>query len=309
MNSILQAFLQRSTSRTFRRSLAFILVAEAITIVAAWLLLDGNVSRWIHERSAQAVRISQETAASEDWSLVGTIPRKRDSALFESYNKKLEQIWHERFPHNEGDISLVVVENGREYAVDPTDPIPMDDLDDANRWELAAYASRQTTYNLIPYSDNTGTYLAAYTPIIRSGKVVGLVEAEYDSATLPDLRGIVQRAFWLSILPALLLALVVAYVLASMFVEPMEIFRRIDETAATRIAGGTSAEDPLARLTPREREVAELVRKGLKNKEIAESLVVTPETVKQHLKNIKEKTGFTRVDLAVHAEANRLLAV
>ena len=52
--------------------------------------------------------------------------------------------------------------------------------------------------------------------------------------------------------------------------------------------------------------MAELVRRGLKNKEIAEKLVVTPETVKQHLKNIREKTGFTRVDLAVHAEASRI---
>jgi DNA-binding NarL/FixJ family response regulator len=50
--------------------------------------------------------------------------------------------------------------------------------------------------------------------------------------------------------------------------------------------------------------VAELIRRGLKNREIADKLVVTPETVKQHLKNIKEKTGLTRVELAVEVYAS-----
>ena len=35
---------------------------------------------------------------------------------------------------------------------------------------------------------------------------------------------------------------------------------------------------------------------------------MTPETVKQHLKNIREKTGFGKLDLAVHVEARRVLA-
>ena len=146
--------------------------------------------------------------------------------------------------------------------------------------------------------------LAAYTPIRRDGKIVALLEAEYDSATFTEFQALVKRAFWLSIGPAVLLALLLAYVLAATFVEPMEIFRRIDETAAAARGPG-GADDPLASLSPRETEVAELVRRGLKNKEIAEQLVVGAETVKKHLKNIKDKTGFTRVDLAVHAEARR----
>jgi DNA-binding NarL/FixJ family response regulator len=120
----------------------------------------------------------------------------------------------------------------------------------------------------------------------------------------------VVKAFWLSILPAILLALVLAYILATMFVEPMEIFRRIDESAAqlNRAAAGTIGDDPLGRLSPRENEIAELVRRGLENKEIAEALVISPETVKKHLKNIKEKTGLGRVNLAVQAEARRVLS-
>ena len=110
----------------------------------------------------------------------------------------------------------------------------LDEIGKANKWELAAYATGKTTYNDVPYSDNTGTYIAALTPIYRNGRIVALAAAEYDSATLAEFQGIVSRAFWLSVLPAILLALWLAYVLAALFVEPMEIFRRIDETAARR---------------------------------------------------------------------------
>jgi DNA-binding NarL/FixJ family response regulator len=45
------------------------------------------------------------------------------------------------------------------------------------------------------------------------------------------------------------------------------------------------------RLTRREREIIECVCKGLKNREIAEALSITPGTVKVHLMHIFEKTG------------------
>ena len=45
------------------------------------------------------------------------------------------------------------------------------------------------------------------------------------------------------------------------------------------------------RLTPRERQIVEAVSKGMKNKQIAEALGITPGTVKVHLMHIFEKTG------------------
>lgn len=55
------------------------------------------------------------------------------------------------------------------------------------------------------------------------------------------------------------------------------------------------------RLTPREREIVHHVCAGLKNKEIAEALNITPGTVKVHLMHIFEKTGVKdRFELAVH---------
>lgn len=302
MSSLISAIANRSSSPIFIRSFALILVVEAVTILTAWFLLDSNVSKWTSDKAAQAVRISQAVAKAEDWSLADTIPSDRDTALFDRYEKRLATFSKQYFPQNEGDVSVVVVRNGASYITDPYDQHPMDYGDKANKWQLAAYASGETTYNEVPFSDGTGTYLAAYTPIRRDGKVIALLEAEYDSATFTEFQAIVKKAFWLSIAPAVLLALVLAYVLATMFVEPMDLFRRIDETARDR-AAGIGSDDPLARLSPREREVAELVRRGLKNREIAEKLTVTPETVKQHLKRIKEKTGLGRVELAVQVAA------
>ncbi|MGE5570321.1 MAG: LuxR C-terminal-related transcriptional regulator [Rhodospirillales bacterium] len=44
-------------------------------------------------------------------------------------------------------------------------------------------------------------------------------------------------------------------------------------------------------LTPREQQVMELVAQGLKNREVAAELGISPGTVKVHLKHIFEKTG------------------
>ena len=56
-----------------------------------------------------------------------------------------------------------------------------------------------------------------------------------------------------------------------------------------------------SRLTPREKEVVRLICRGLRNKQIAESLHITAGTVKVHLMHIFEKTGLKdRLALAVH---------
>jgi RNA polymerase sigma factor (sigma-70 family) len=62
-------------------------------------------------------------------------------------------------------------------------------------------------------------------------------------------------------------------------------FRRVVEE--TRAASKSLSE--LGTLTDREREVLDLLAQGLTNKEIAEKLVITTNTVKRHLKTIFEK--------------------
>lgn len=63
------------------------------------------------------------------------------------------------------------------------------------------------------------------------------------------------------------------------------MFRRV--VAETRAA--SKSLDELSALTDREREVLDLLAQGLTNKEIAEKLVITTNTVKRHLKAVFEK--------------------
>jgi two-component system nitrate/nitrite response regulator NarL len=62
--------------------------------------------------------------------------------------------------------------------------------------------------------------------------------------------------------------------------------------------------DPLARLAPRERQIAELVAQGLRNREIAERLTMSEGTVKVYLHGIYQKVGVdNRTGLALLARA------
>lgn len=68
--------------------------------------------------------------------------------------------------------------------------------------------------------------------------------------------------------------------------------------------------DPFARLTPREREVLQLMAGGLTNQEIARRLFISEHTVKNHVSNIYRKLGTddrTRVVLmAIRAGITRV---
>ena len=70
--------------------------------------------------------------------------------------------------------------------------------------------------------------------------------------------------------------------------------RYIDgELAARAVAASIGSErKPLERLTPRESELAGLVAKGLRNREIAERMAVTEGTVKVYLNTIYTKLGI-----------------
>ncbi|MGW0839347.1 LuxR C-terminal-related transcriptional regulator [Streptomyces sp. NPDC002787] len=62
--------------------------------------------------------------------------------------------------------------------------------------------------------------------------------------------------------------------------------------------GHAPAEELVSALTPREREILALVGEGLPNREIADSLNLSPDTVKDHLRRIYTKLG---VETRLHA--------
>ena len=67
---------------------------------------------------------------------------------------------------------------------------------------------------------------------------------------------------------------------------------------------------PSMALTPKEREVLELLARGLSNKEIARALQVGEETVKWHLKNLFAKLDAgTRKQVVQRARIHGLLEV
>jgi DNA-binding NarL/FixJ family response regulator len=71
---------------------------------------------------------------------------------------------------------------------------------------------------------------------------------------------------------------------------------------AERVAGAQPADD----LSLREREVLELLGQGLRNREIAERLVVSEATVKTHVRHVLEKLRLrNRAEAAAFAARGR----
>jgi DNA-binding NarL/FixJ family response regulator len=79
----------------------------------------------------------------------------------------------------------------------------------------------------------------------------------------------------------------------------------IDPTIVSRLVGRLRRQDPLAELTPREREVLGLVAEGLSNSAIAGRLFVTDRTVEAHVKQV-----FLKLSLDMNPDSHRrVLAV
>jgi DNA-binding NarL/FixJ family response regulator len=79
----------------------------------------------------------------------------------------------------------------------------------------------------------------------------------------------------------------------------------MDPEAVAQLLGGRSEDSVLDELTPREREVLQLMAEGRTNHAIADRLVVTEGAVEKHVSNIFGKLGLPPSDL----DHRRVLAV
>ena len=81
----------------------------------------------------------------------------------------------------------------------------------------------------------------------------------------------------------------------------------LDPRAARSLLESKSAPDPLAGVSPREREVFALLLEGMPNKLIARRLEISEKTVKSHLTSIFRQIGVTdRVQAILWVERNGL---
>jgi len=82
----------------------------------------------------------------------------------------------------------------------------------------------------------------------------------------------------------------------------------VDEpVAAAAAVAAPAADDPLTVLSPREREILELIARGDSNKEIARTLDIAETTVKIHVQNILRKLDLSsRVQAAVLVASRRV---
>jgi len=79
----------------------------------------------------------------------------------------------------------------------------------------------------------------------------------------------------------------------------------LDPAIVTQLVGRRRRDDPISNLTPREREVLELMAEGRSNQAIAERLVVTERAVEKHVTNIFGKLKLS----ATPEDHRRVLAV
>jgi len=85
-----------------------------------------------------------------------------------------------------------------------------------------------------------------------------------------------------------------------------DVIRRLSKKGTTPAAAAAGARlgirEQGAALSTREREIVVLVAQGFKNKEMAERMFISEQTVKNHLHNIFDKLGVSdRLELALYA--------
>src|SRR5215218_9148822 len=135
-------------------------------------------------------------------------------------------------------------------------------------------------------------------------KVVILTTFEQDNYIFGALRAGASAFLLKRTSPEELIAAIHTVAAGDSLLSP-SVTRRVIERMARQPAPDTSSSERLEELTPRERDVLELVARGLSNSEIAVDLVIEESTVKTHVKRILMKLRLRdRVQAVIFAYEN-----
>jgi methyl-accepting chemotaxis protein len=100
-----------------------------------------------------------------------------------------------------------------------------DDIPDAL---TAAYNTRTAQITKKPYTDEFGTFISAFFPVIQNGKVVALLGSDYD---VTKVRGYELRA-QLSLIISIIAAAVLAFLLSMSLIKPIKELEKMAESIA-----------------------------------------------------------------------------
>ena len=164
---------------------------------------------------------------------------------------------------------------------------------------LDAFNEREPDLVLLDLQMPGGTGMEVIRALRSAGSDIKIVvlTAGIDDSSLIEARALGVHGLVLkSSDPAFLLDCLEQVKSGGTWIDP-ELQTRVEELS------GTLAASPRPALAPRERQLIGFVRKGLRNREIAEQLGVTEGTVKVYLHAVFEKLGVSsRTELAVRAD-------
>ncbi len=90
-------------------------------------------------------------------------------------------------------------------------------------------------------------------------------------------------------------------------ISTADVIRRLAKKGSANVAARQGLREQGAALSTREREIVGLIAQGFKNKDMAERLFISEQTVKNHLHNIFDKLGVSdRLELALYAIHHKL---
>ncbi|MHC6201782.1 methyl-accepting chemotaxis protein [Breznakiellaceae bacterium SP9] len=86
----------------------------------------------------------------------------------------------------------------------------------------AAYSTGKLTLSDGPFTNSYGTFVSGYIPVLKDGKVAGIIGADFEISAVTALKRNAIRAFLIAILLAITLGVSMAFIVASSLITPIK---------------------------------------------------------------------------------------